>query len=62
MLEFFHSYNYIIKNFKKVIMKIQQIIVWAAVLQSSLVLNVKILVNVLDVEITFLSIWLDQFA
>jgi len=43
-------------------MKIQQIIVWAVVLQSSLVLNVKILVNVLDVEITFLLLWIDQFA
>jgi len=43
-------------------MKIQQIIVWVVVPQFSLVLNVKILVNVLDVEIIFLLLWIDQSA
>jgi len=43
-------------------MKIRQIVVLVVVLQSSLVLNVQIRANVLDVEITFLLLLIDQFA
>jgi len=43
-------------------MKTQQIIVWVVVIQSTLVLNALILVNVLDVEITLLLLLIDQFA
>jgi len=43
-------------------MKMQQIIVWVAVPQFYFVLNAKILVNVLDVEIIFLLLLIDQFA
>jgi len=43
-------------------MKTQQIIVLVVICKSHIVLNVKILVNALDVTITFLLLLIDQFA